>query len=321
MAPVLEHPDTRWLESHAHAWVERGFVSHEQADEILRFEQVFAPSPGTPAEARMPPLAELFVYLGLIFATVGATFVVTRFWDELPWAARLAIGMAVAVLGLTAGRLLRRVPEPAFTRLAGVADLAGTGGVALTAGVAAVMLGSDDPGVTALVAGPAAALAGLVLWRNTDRPLQLLSVVAGLAATIAGLGDVLSLDAPAWVFTLVLVPTGAAIVALAARQHLRPPTTAMLVGGVLAVGGAYALDDVSMGVGALAAMLVAGCLVAVGLRTKRTPVTVIATLLFLQSMTVALGQYLRGAGAALGLLVAGFVIVVVALRRIRPGSF
>ena len=329
MDPVLDPLDPGTLREHARAWTEQGLLSPDQVVGILDFEEAGGPGDGQrpdtvtvaaagAAEPQLPPLAEVFVYLGLLFAAVGAVFVVSRFWSDLPWPARLAVGVAVAVLGLGVGRVLQRTEGAAFTRLAGVADLAGTGGVALTAGIAAVMLGGDDPGLIAMAAGAAGGLTGLALWRGTDRPLQVLSFAAGLVAVVMGLAGLLSIEPPGWAFTLVLVPVGAAIVALGTTERLRPPTTIVLLGGLSAVAGAFALTEVSLGIGGLAAMAVAGTMVAVGLRTKRLPVTVLATLVFLQALTMALGQYLRGAGVAVALLVAGFAIVVLAVRRISP---
>lgn len=317
MTSILHPDDRRWLEQHARRWVEAGLVDVDQAEAILRAEAAEATeAPTTPA---LPALAELFVYLGLVFVAVGSTFVVTRFWDDLGGPLRLAIGAAVAVIGLVAGRALRRIGTPPFERLAGIAELAGTGGVALTAGIASALLeGSEE--VTTLVVGLGALAVAVPLWRNRDRPLQLLAVVAATGATVSGLIGVASVEPPVWLVGPALWATGAVVVALTLAERVRPATVALVVGGAGAVLGGLVLADVVRAVGFLVALVSAGAMVGIGIRTERTPVTVLAILAFLQVLLFTLTELVSGPVAALGLLVTGGAIVVVALRRvIRPG--
>lgn len=315
MTSILHPDDRRWLDQHVREWVDAGLLQPDQADAILRAEA--ADEPTTPG---LPALAELFVYLGLVFVAVGSTFVVTRFWEDLGGPLRLAIGAAVAAIGLVGGRALRRVGTPPFDRLAGVAELAGTGGAALTAGIAAVLFDAGNE-VTTLAAGASALMVAVPLWWNRERPLQLLAVAASVAATTSGVMQVASIDDPP---AAVVGPTtwvvGATVVVLALVDRLRPATVALLVGGGTAVSGGLVLTDVAEALGLLTGLGTAGVMVAVGLHSGRTPVTVLAVIAFLQLLAATLTALVAGPAAALALLVAGGGIVVVALRRVMRAA-
>jgi hypothetical protein len=174
-----------WREEHAHHWVEEGVVSEDQAAAILRLETAAAAAPPS-GEPELPLLAELSAYLGSVLALAGGMAVVGRSWDALGPAGRLGIGVLVAAVGFVAAWAVLRLHGAGAQRLGGFLRLIGAGGVALVAGVLAVELGSDSPDVTAIAVGSAVAAVGLGLWRNLDRPLQLVTLVAGLVTFTAG---------------------------------------------------------------------------------------------------------------------------------------
>ena len=95
---------------------------------------------------------------------------------------RLVIAAAVATVGFVAGTWLMRLGEPATRRLGSFLWVLGTGGVALAAGT---MVDAIDPVRDAwmgVAIGLPAAAIGIALWRNTDRPLQLLTARWGSAS-------------------------------------------------------------------------------------------------------------------------------------------
>lgn len=317
MTPVLDRASQRWLDEHAHRWASDGIVTPEQADAIVQFEHEPAPS-STPT--RVPVAAELLVYLGSVLAAVGGAFVVVNSWDALGWAGRLAVGTAVAALGLVSGVALHRPGDPATERLAGFAWLAGAAGVALTVGVVAVELGSTRPSVTALAIGAVLAPLGLALWRNLERPLQLLTSIAGVVTFLVAARELVGArpalgSAIGWLLA-------AGFVALSATDHVRPKPYALAFGSVLAMAAAASLTDVSMGVGLALGVATAAGIVAVGLGIHQVAMVVVGVIGFLQFLQGVIGQYVRGAAGGLVLLVGGIVVVVVAVRvisrRARP---
>jgi hypothetical protein len=289
-------------------WVEAGLLDAAQADGIERFEVARAASVPPPPVARIPLMTELVVYAGMLLTAIGAAVFVGEVWEDLAWPVRLVVGVVAAIAGLLVGAWLGRIDEAGARRLRGVVWLIGVGGVALSAGVVAAWLFDTGEEATALVVGLAVVAASALLWRNLDRPLQLLTTLVGLVVAAIGLGNLL--DSPEWVATIVGVPVGLAVVWLAVTHRVRPPAFAAAFGAVLAMGAMVGLSEV-----ALLAMLLLGIALATGLlvagvRTHLTAVVVLATIGGLQFFQGLVGEYLSGPLGALSMMAAGGAVLV-----------
>jgi hypothetical protein len=304
-----------------HDWEEAGLLAGTQAEAIERFEQqrhgVTAPAP----PARIPLMTELVVYAGMLLTAIGVAVFVTEAWQDLAWPVRLVIGVVCAALGLTVGTLLGRIDESGARRLRGVSWVIGVGGVALSAGVVAAWVFDATEDATGLVVGIAVLVASTLLWRNLDRPLQLLTALVGLVVAAAASGSLM--DTPSWVGTVLGVPAGLGMVALAVTHRLRPPLFAAPFGAALAMISVAGLAETS-----LPAMLLIGIVLAVGLlvlgtRTHFVALVVVSAIGTLQFFQGLVARYFTGPLGALAMIAAGAVVlvgVVLWLRHRGPGT-
>ena len=183
MAHVEGRDPGSQLADAVHHWVEAGIVTPAQADAIFEFERAQAVEPLQPAErreGRLPLATELLSYLGIALVIMSGTFLVTRFWSDLHIGGRVAVGLVAAVVGLLGSTVVTRIGGRGACRLGSFLALCGTGGVALTVGLAAVALGSHSSTVVLAVGwqySPSAWCCGAMM---TDRchfsvPSQVLS--------------------------------------------------------------------------------------------------------------------------------------------------
>jgi hypothetical protein len=301
-----------WFDDHAGLWVEHGLVSSEQVDAIREFERARAPEP-----ARLSIVAELAVYLGSAVALMSGAVMVGQSWDALGLAGRIAIGVAVAVLGFVAGVRFIHLDDRAARRLASFMWVIGAGGVALVAGTLADAAELEDPGWNLLAIGVPVLTIGAVLWRNLDRPLQVLTTAVGAGLTLGGIGDLLSM--PAWLGGVLIWLLALTIGALAVTQRLRPELYVLGAASIAAMIGALMLIDVGEVFGSAFATVTAAGIVAVGLARHLVPILVIGVLAFLQSLQGLLLTTLNGAVAAMGVAIVGLAIVVVVIARSTRG--
>jgi hypothetical protein len=303
---------SRWFDDHAAGWVEHGLVSDDQVEAIREFERSRAPEP-----ARLSIVAELAVYLGSALALMSGAVMVGQRWDALGLAGRVAIGVAVAVLGFLAGARLVRLGDAGARRLASFMWVIGAGGVALVAGTLADAAEFEEPGWNLLMIGAPVLVIGAGLWRNLDRPLQVLTAAIGFGLTLGGVGALLSTPPAVGGVLIWLLALG--VGTLAITQRLRPELYVLGVASVAAMIGALTLTDVSEVLGSAAATVTAAGIVAVGLARHLTPILVIGVLAFLQSLQGLLLTTLNGAVATMGVAVVGLVIVVVVVVRSTRG--
>ena len=307
-----EQPDSDWLDEHAEHWVEEGLVSSDQVEAIRAFEHHEAP----PAP-QLSIVAELAVYLGSVLALMSGAMMVGQSWDALRTGGQLAIGVAIAALGFIAGTRLIRLDDPGTRRLASFMWLIGTGGVALTVGILVDTAGFDDPGWNVLMIGLPILAIGATLWRNLDRPLQVLTTAIGAGLTLGGIGALLA--TPPWIGGILVWLTAIAIGALAITQRLRPELYVLAVAAAAAMIGAVMLADVSELTASIAATITAAGVVAVGLARHLVPILVIGVLAFLQALQGLLMTTLNGGLAAAVVAVAGLAVVVVVIARSTRG--
>jgi hypothetical protein len=300
-----------WLDEHAEQWVEHGLVTSDQVDAIRDFEQ------HVPTEPRLSIVAELAVYLGSVLALMSGAMMVGPNWEALRTAGQMAIGLAVAALGFLAGGRLIRLDDPGTRRLASFMWLIGTGGVALTLGAVVDAAAFEEPSWNLLIIGLPVCALGAALWRNRDRPLQVLTTAVGAGLAIGGVAALLG--APTWADGIVVWTIAVTIGCLAVAQVLRPEMYVLAVASVAAMIGATMLYDITELTASIAATITAAGIVAVGLARHFVPILVIGVIAFLQALQGLLMTTLSGALAAAVVAVAGLVVVIVVIVRSTRG--
>ena len=312
-----------WFDEHADAWVGHGLVTDEQIEAIRAYEHFDdhldeQTETGTReqrgAELSISLVAELAVYLGSVVALMSGAMIVGQSWESMSTATRAGIGLAIAVLGFAAGARLIGVDHDARTRrLASFMWLIGTGGAALATGTLVDRAGFDDPAWNVVLIGIPVLALGAALWRNLDRPLQVLTTAIGAGLVLGGTGALLAV--PPWLGGILVWSIAVTTAAAAIAQLLRPELYVLGVAAIAAMVGAMMLVDTRETLGMAAATATAAGIVAVGLARRRTPILVIGVLAFLQSLQGLLMITLNTAVAALVVAIAGITVVVVVIAR------
>lgn len=313
MAPLTSERSTgRWLDEHTRSWVDAGLLSADQADAIREFEHaVEQPSP----PARLSLAAEVAAYVGSVLALMGGGAAVAESWERLGLGIRLAVAVALAAMGLAAGNWLVHLGEAGAQRLGSFLWVIGAGGVAMASAVVVAELDPSDGGWIAVAAGVPVTLLGLGLWRNSDRPLQLLTAVIGLGITFGGIGAIT--DIPAWVGGIAALVTGVVLAELAIVDVVQPRVPAVLIGAVGAYFGAMMLNELDQHLGATVGLVVAVAMIAVALREHLTPllaVGVVGTLIATQEL---LATTFTGPAASLVVTLLGLATLAVVIFRLR----
>ena len=298
-------------------WVAAGLISTDQADAIRRFERSTI-SPSVPADdtERLGLGAEVAAYLGSMLALMGGIVVVGQRWREMALLGRLGIAVAVAVVGLTAGAWLVHLGESATKRLGSLLWVVGVAGVALAIGV--LLDGLDaDAGTAALVIGVVVAVLGVELWRNEDRPLQLLTTAVGVGVASGGVVDVSNV--PVWRAAFVVWPVAAVWFWAAATGRLRPRLVGLAAGFAGAMIGAAMLGDLDAHAGPAAATLTAAAVVVFALADHSQPVLVIGVIGFLVAVqTLLASTFTSVISSGLVTLIGLAIVVAVVLRARTP---
>lgn len=304
--------DTGWLDEHAEHWVDEGLVTTDQVEAIRAFEQH-----ETAAPPRLSIVAELAVYLGSVLALMSGAMMVGPNWEALRTAGQISIGLAIAALGFVAGARLIRLDDPGTRRLASFMWLIGTGGVALTLGAVVDTAEFDEPGWNVVVIGAPIWAIGAALWRNLDRPLQVVTTAVGAGLALGGVGSLIGITP--WIGGILLWTLAVGVGALAVAQVLRPEMYVLAVAGIAAMIGAVMLADVSELTASIAATITAAGIVAIGLARHFVPILVIGVIAFLQSLQGLLTTTLSGPLAAAVVAVAGLVVVIIVIARSTRG--
>lgn len=311
-------PDETWLRRHTQEWVEHGLVTPEQAEAVVRFEAdegaVTPVETDVRAGAGLSLLAESAAYVGSVLALLAGAFVMAESWENLPVVVRVVVGVIVAVVGLVGGQTVARLGDAGSLRLAGFLRAVGAAGAAFAVGV--VTFEADVPDWAAALAIGATLLAvGGPLWRNLDRPLQMLTTMAGGGAVLMAVG--LVVEPPAWAVGATVWVVGALLGTAGLTERLRPPVYVACLGAVAMVVGATGAFDLFGEGGVFAVVATAALIVVAGLSEHSVPVLVIGVLALLQSTVQMLATFVRGPVALLALLVVGLTTVVVVLVRAR----
>lgn len=304
-------------------WVDAGIVTPNQAQEILKIEDRDISRLGTGAtradDARMSPLAELASYLGVLLVAACTTLFVGHFWSQLGTAGHLSIGLAIGVVGLCAGVVIRQIGDDGALRLGSFLWLFGTGGVAIATAAVINHVGHHDGGLSLLTVGLSVFLLSVALWRNQERPLQFLSAIVGLTLTVSGVGVVGHLHATSSEIAL-LVWFAAMAIGLMSLQMLRPALTGLVVAEFGSLIGAFALSFPNHLAGVALGLASSIAAVVVGLALERPPIIVVGAVGFFMFDIRVFTLYLRSEGMALAAFVIGLSVVIVALWRAVHGN-
>lgn len=326
MPSETSHSSTDNLRDQVQRWVSAGVVTAQEGEGILRFEHAAAGghpavgAQGTVALRRLSPVAELVSYLGIVLVLVSGGLSVSRLWQSLGPAGRIAVGVVVAGLGFIGGRAISRLGDESTTRLGWFLWLCGTGGVAMATAVLTDRVSGHSSGWTMLMAGVVVLAVSVCLWRNLERPLQFLSSVVGFGFTVAGV-CVLANWHPntATVGALFWIP--AAGLGLLAREVIRPSLVATIVAQAGLFAGAMSMTTSSRALGVTLGLVGAAAGVALGLSTRRTLVTTAGVLSFFVFVIRLLSFYLKGPGTTLVAFLLGVGLVgVVIWRATRAGK-
>jgi hypothetical protein len=315
---AMRSPDAAWIDRHADEWVSADLISREQAEAIREFEHVehhVVPDADAP---RLSLLGEAAAYLGSVLALMGGAVAVGENWDGLGLAGRIAVGAVVAAAGFIAGTWLTGVGEDGTGRLGSFLWLLGTGGVVLVAGVIGEEFDATDSGAFALVLGAPAFVIGLALWRNLDRPLQLLTMLWGAVFSLGGIAELL--DAEPWALGYVTWMLAVVFGGFAFLRRITPRQLAMAAATVVATVGAFMMMDASQRIGPVIAAVTTAVAVIVALREHLMLLLVVGVITFLVSVQALLQTTFAGATSAVIVAIVGVCIVVGAVAHIgrRP---
>lgn len=301
-----------WLDEHAGAWAAAGLISPDQADAIRHYEHRAEPHP----PQRLTVVAEVASYLGSVIAFAGGAAIVGPNWDQIGLVGQLLLAAVIAVVGFVAGSWLVHQAEAGTVRLGCFLWAVGTGGVALAAGAVLNQIDPRDEGWFGVVIGLPVLVLGVALWRNLDRPLQLLTAVVGLFLTFTGISGLV--DVSVWIASPVIWGASLAFGVLAALGHVRPRLIALVIAAFGLMVGSLMLGGGSERLAAIVAVVTAAGIVAYALVTRSWPLVAVGLFAFLMAMTNMMQNVLQGTAARLVAVLLGLVVVgAVALRAQR----
>lgn len=314
MSPTLERRSSTWLEDHVRDWVAHGLISDEQAGAIRHFEHVDEPA----APQRLTVVAEVASYLGSVIAFAGGAAIVGPNWDRIGLVGHLLLAATIAAIGFVVGSWLVRQAESGTVRLGCFLWVVGTGGVALATGAVVNQIDPADEGWFGVVIGLPILAIGLALWRNLDRPLQLVTSVVGAFIVISGINGLVDLSV--WITSPLLWAASLVFGTLAALGQLRPRTVALVIAAGGLMVGSLSLAEASERVAAIVAVVTASGIVSAALVDRSWPLVAVGLLAFFIAITTMMQTVLQGMAARLVAVLLGLVLVaVVALRAQRAG--
>jgi hypothetical protein len=291
-------------------------MSREQAEAIAEFER--AGSEREPPSQRMPLVAEILLYLGVVLTLAAGAVIVQSVYQDLSRLARLAIP-AVAAAILVAGALtLRNREDAAIQRFGSFLALLG---VAATAWFfAGLTLDVEDPADWWLLAvGLGSFVVATPLYRAFLRTPPQIALFASLGLSAGGLAILLAPtgDEAAW-FGVMALAVSIAWLAAGARGRLVPPATALALGSIGVVVAPVFLFDpytrlaIIVGIGSAVGVLT------IGASISNLAILVIGGIGLFAWLFTAIQRYFGGSVAApVALAISGLVLVGVAFWFVR----
>jgi hypothetical protein len=294
------------MRRHVERWVEEDLISRSEAEAILRFEAGEAPAPH-----RISLATEAVGYVGAALLLAAGGVLLSRFWegmDDLSHIAVLAVGTA-ALIGL--GWVLHASSEPAIGRLAGVLWVAGTGTAAGLAATVVIDVANAHGRVPETVAGVTATAVAMPLYAIRRRALQHVALFAGAIVTAAAIfGDTVAQGLAMWAV--------AAAWTILARRSLPPPQRAgYALGSAGMLVGAMQMADASTA-GLWLGLVTAVALLATSVLVHERVLLGFGAAGLFVFLLRTISEYLGGgAGMAVGLAAAWFVVLLVAVLLSR----
>jgi hypothetical protein len=304
-------------------WRDAGLIDKATADSIRSFER----ERSSKHEER-PGVSEALVYLGLAAVTIGAFVLGALLWDELTFAARLAVLLVVGLVLGGFGVMLTASDSASLKRGGSVALFAA---VPLLAGAAATVFHEADLAGerTFLLTGVVAASVAMAAWVYSPRSMQVLALGPAIAFASIGLvaeaveGDAIGENSALAFSAGLLAVIAAAWLVLTEIEFIRPLLVARILGAVALTGSLYvgsfhgdleALFEVLV-------ILAAGVLVAIAVwRGVFEYIAIGVAALFLGGVTIILKRVPDPAIGALVLILAGALLIgaVLLLARWKP---
>jgi hypothetical protein len=285
-------------------WVAERVISRADADAIAAFESRGTP---VPRGRGVTPVTEALAYLGAALAVAAGGTVVGGEWDGLSTAVRIAVPGTIWLVLFGVGWLIRGATSPPQVRLARVLWLLSTASLAWT--VSSAVANGFRAERWPLWSGAAVVLFAGVLYLARPGSLQQLALVGGLILLAVGLAE------DSWtVMGVAFWSIGAAWILLGWRRLLVQPGTASTVGSLLVLIGALLFSIQHEEVGAWLSVLTAAGLIGVSVGIRHTAMLVLGAIGLFLSTFGTIQRYVEGtSGIAIGLLVAGVVVLALAL--------
>ena len=304
MPPAPSSEEIPNLSERLDVWVAERVISRADADAIAAFESRRAP---VPRGRGVTPVTEALAYLGAALAVAAGGTLVGGEWDGLSTAGRIAVPGAIWLVLFGAGWWIGSATSPAQGRLARVLWFLSAASLSWTVGsVVADGFGAER---WPLWSGAAVVLYAGALYLARPATLQQLALVGGLVLLAVGLAE------DSWtVMGVAFWAIGAAWILLGWRRLLVQPGTASTVGSLLALIGALLFSIRHEEVGAWSSVLTAAGLIGVSVGIRQTAMLVLGAIGLFFSTFGTIQQYVEGTtGIAIGLLVAGVVVLALAL--------
>jgi predicted membrane protein DUF2157 len=299
------------------SWVAAGVISKDQAARIREVADArlvdVAPAGSLPGPRRSPLVLEAVAYVGGAIVAAGSMLFAAHFWSDLGTAWRLALLAVVAVAFLVAGTLIPDRLGAVGERLHSALWLVSTGGLAGLLAVGADGLDLEARDQLLVVSAGTTAYA-TSLWFSRRIALQHATMMVALALTAsaaiarADLSDNLP-GIGAWAIGLVWLLLGWC-------EALGPRWLALMAGASVAVFGAMTTAGADAGM--VLTLLTVGAVVAVAVLMREVALLIVGVLATLVNVPAAMARWFPDSvSAALGLVVIGFALVVLAVRIAR----
>lgn len=319
MRPDAASPVT--LDTRLGWWRDAGLISAEQAAAIAAHERSWAaarpdPRPAPVSRRRWPLVVEALGYIGGALAISGAVLLVSRSWGSFGLSARLGLGVAVSIVLMVGGALVREHDDPALQRLRWSLWLLSSVSAGATA--ALVMIDGFDVDEARSVATVVAAVVALqngLLWTDHQRPVQQLLFLGALPVVVgAGVSHWLDTMPTGWCVTVV----GSVLVWLGLARRTVLPVVTLAIGATTGVVGVAMTVDWNVGIGLLAVVAVASGYAWLALSphslvddSQRVVLLVVAAMAGVQAFPQMLAYWSQDAALVTGTAVAAVGVLLV----------
>lgn len=295
-------------------WVTERVISREDADAIAAFESGRGP---VPRGRGVTPVTEALAYLGAALAVAAGGTVLGGEWDGLSAAGRIAVPGTIWLALFAAGWWIRGAASSPMVRLARVLWFLSAASLAWTVG-SVVEDGFGSEGWP-LWSGAAVVPYAGALYLARPGTLQQLALLGGLVLLAVGLTED-SVDATGGALWTI----GAAWILLGWRRLLVSDGAATTAGSLLVLFGALLFSTDNEEVGAWLSILTSAGLIGISVGIRHTAMLVLGAIGLFFSTFGTIQQYVEGTtGIAIGLLVAGVVVLALALivSRLTPSRW